>query len=207
MSTPKQASWIVKKIFDAREWLRQNNPTETLNNFCKKGKFCIKKVYTASRPKYQKCNWKRLTIASKAIPRHQFILWLALHRRLATVERLQKWGIVVSKDCVLCRSNAKETFDHLLFDCAYSRTMWSKILRWAEVKHQIGSWDEEISWIAKVAVNRSKGEILAFLFTAVVYHVWNERNNRRFQGKEITCNKRIKEIVLMLHIRGQSVEN
>ncbi|XP_016446059.1 uncharacterized protein LOC107771228 [Nicotiana tabacum] len=33
MSTPKQACWIVKKIFDARDWLRQNNPNETLKTF------------------------------------------------------------------------------------------------------------------------------------------------------------------------------
>nr|XP_016488102.1 PREDICTED: uncharacterized protein LOC107808126 [Nicotiana tabacum] len=206
MNTPKQASWIVKKIFDVREWFRQNNPNESLSNFCKNGKFCIKKLYNASRPQFQKCNWKRLTIASKAIPRHKFILWLALHRRLATVERLQRWGLMVSKDCVLYRSNEEEALDHLLFDCAYSRTMWATMLRWTGMQHQIGSWDEEIEWMAKVAVSKSKGEILVFLFTAVIYHVWQERNNRRFQGKEIECSRRIKEVVQMLHIRGQKIE-
>ncbi|XP_019242019.1 PREDICTED: uncharacterized protein LOC109222065 [Nicotiana attenuata] len=184
----------------------QNCPNDTLNSYCKGGKFCIEKLYKASRPQYQKCNWKRSVTTSKAIPRHQFILWLALHRRLTAVERQQKWGIAVNKDCVICSRGTEETFQHLLSECTYSRNMWNAMLNWIEIQHQIGSWDEEIEWITKVVVNRTKGEILVFLFTAVVYQIWKERNNRRFQGIETTYNKSIKEIVLMLHIRGQQVD-
>lgn len=129
MATPKQASWVIKKILDAREWFMQNCPNDTLSSYCKGGKFYIKKLYKAARPQYQKCNWKRLVTTSKAIPRHQFILWLALHRKWATVERLQKWGITVNKDCVLCSSNTKYTFEHLLFECTYSRNMWNAMLK------------------------------------------------------------------------------
>lgn len=57
-----------------------------------------------------------------------------------------------------------------------------------------------------MVVNRTKGEILVFLFTAVVYQIWKEMNNRRFRGIETTYRKRINEIVLILHIRGQQVD-
>lgn len=134
MSSPKQACWIIRNIFDARDWFSQNNPTNDLNSYCKKEKFSIKKLYIASKPQYQKCPWKRLTIASKALPKQHFILWLALHRRLATIERLQKWGISMSKECVLCQKNIEETKEHLLFEWEYSRILWAKLLQWTGIK-------------------------------------------------------------------------
>nr|XP_016464660.1 PREDICTED: uncharacterized protein LOC107787583 [Nicotiana tabacum] len=53
MSTPKHACWLVRKIFDARDWYSQKSPTDDLNSYCKQEKFSIKKLYIATRPQYQ----------------------------------------------------------------------------------------------------------------------------------------------------------
>lgn len=179
MNTPKQACWLVRKIFDTREWLLQKDPSSDLNKYYLHGKFSIKKLYVASMHQYPKRPWKRIIVGSKVLPRHQFILWLALHRRLATVDRLRKWGLSISSDCVLFGKNNEETTEHLLFECDYSRTI-SSFLQWMGERHQIESWNEKIEWLTKNYTCRVRAHILGFLFVAVVYHIWAEKNQRRF---------------------------
>ncbi|XP_059288930.1 uncharacterized protein LOC132042397, partial [Lycium ferocissimum] len=138
------------------------------------------------------------------IPRHQFILWLAVQQRLATVDRLSKWGISVPKDCVLCNTGAEENFTHLFFDCPYSNYMWQSLLHWMQVPRQIQCWHEEVAWISRRAhTSRPRAEIVSWLFAACIYHVWIERNARRFSHRRTPANNLLKDIGLQLHIRGQ----
>lgn len=74
IQTPKQSCWLIRKIFDTREWLAKRDPRANLNKYCSKGKLSIKKLYVATMPQYPKCSWKKITIGSKVLPRHQFIL-------------------------------------------------------------------------------------------------------------------------------------
>ncbi|XP_019228669.1 PREDICTED: uncharacterized protein LOC109209786 [Nicotiana attenuata] len=145
-----------------------------------------------------------LYVGSKAIPKHRFILWLAVHRKLATIDRLGRWGVTVANECVLCATKDEESMEYIWFGCEYARTIWALLLQWLNEKHQIGSWEEEIEWLKRRTASKARGEILIFLFTTMVYHVWAERNKRRFQGKTVACNQRIKDIAMELHITGQS---
>ncbi|XP_019258555.1 PREDICTED: uncharacterized protein LOC109236788 [Nicotiana attenuata] len=156
------------------------------------------------RPQFQKVWWKKITAGSKAIPKHRFILWLAVHRKLATVDRLRRWGNIVDNECVLCDTNEEESMEHIWFGCRYAKTIWYTLVNWLNEKHQIGTWDDEIKWLTSRNPSRTCGEILVFLFTAMVYHVWIERNNRRFQGKAVEARQKIKDIVLELHLAGQN---
>lgn len=52
-------------------------------------------------PQRVNVEWKTLAMLKGLIPRHNFIMWLALHQRLTTVDRLGKWGIQVAIRCVL----------------------------------------------------------------------------------------------------------
>lgn len=139
MHTPKQSCWQLRKIFDTRDWLIQRDPSIDLNKYYIKGKFSIKKLYVATMPQYPKCHWKRITIDSKVLPRHQFILWLAMHRKPATVDRLRKWGLSIASNCVLCRKDTEETMKHLFFACDYYRNMWAALLN---------GWEKDIKLVA-----------------------------------------------------------
>nr|XP_016487849.1 PREDICTED: uncharacterized protein LOC107807909 [Nicotiana tabacum] len=203
MSTPSQACWLVRKVFDIRDWYLSIDSFANINNYCRKGQFNIQKAYTLARPQFQKVHWKALILGS-TIPRYNFILWLALHHRITTVDRLAAWGIHVASGCVLCSSGKTEIMAHLFFECQYSRNIWSILLNWLGERHQIGLWEEEVVWLTKRAKNgRPRNSILAFLFAAVVYHIWTERNMRRFQGRKTETKSRIRDIVLQLHIKGQ----
>lgn len=46
MTTPKQACWVLREIFDAREWIQGPQPMDhTLGKFVCQGKLVIKNVY------------------------------------------------------------------------------------------------------------------------------------------------------------------
>ncbi|XP_016503770.1 uncharacterized protein LOC107821824 [Nicotiana tabacum] len=172
MDTPKQACWIVKKIFDTRQWFLKKHSRNKLEQYHRNGKFNIKKLYIVMRPQFQKIWWKKITTGSKAIPKYRFILWLALYRRVATVDRLRRWGSIVDNECVLCDTNEEKSMEHLWFGCSYAKTIWSKLLHWLNETHQIGNWDEKIRWLKSINTSKARGEVLVFLFTAMVYHVW-----------------------------------
>lgn len=92
-----------------------------LNTYAVGGKFNINKIYRAIQPVWRKVQWKQQVLLRGLVPKHQFNMWLAVQRRLATVDRLKKWGIHVAKKCVLYNTNTEETLDHLFFQYPYTR--------------------------------------------------------------------------------------
>lgn len=66
--------------------------------------------------------------------------WLSLQGRLATVDRLHKWGIQVAEECVLCMSDDMETLSHLFFTCTYSHRIWASSPHWIGENRSILPW-------------------------------------------------------------------
>ena len=63
------------------------------------------------------------------IPRHAFILWLAIKGRLRTMDRLHDQER--PRICTLC-SLEDETHEHLFFNCRFSHEVWA----WITTKHK-----------------------------------------------------------------------
>lgn len=83
---------------------------------------------------------------------------------------------------MLCNTDEVETMSHLFFRCAYSNEMWQTLLRWLGIQRRIMDWKEEVCWVAKqVKKGKPRTEMIGWIFAALVYHVWKERNTRRFQ--------------------------
>lgn len=80
-----QGASVIKKELAAREW---SHP-----QLQKYNRYNIKLAYVAMMPQYPKVKWKRLVFLKGHVPRHQFNLWLALHNKLTTIDRLLKQGI------------------------------------------------------------------------------------------------------------------
>ena len=62
-------------------------------------KFCVKNVHAVLKIDDEKVNWGPLLWFSQGVPKHCFILWMAIHNKLLTHDRLKKWG---SYDMVVC---------------------------------------------------------------------------------------------------------
>ncbi|KAL2227915.1 UNVERIFIED_CONTAM: hypothetical protein Sindi_1771200 [Sesamum indicum] len=82
-------------------------------------------------------------------------------------------------NCVLCTDDMVESHDYLFFQCRFSRRCLSSV-QWPN-----RNWSRDIEWAAKKW--RGKHIInIAYraLLGACAYHIWRERNLRRFQHEE-----------------------
>ncbi|XP_070026644.1 uncharacterized protein LOC142182305 [Nicotiana tabacum] len=134
MDTPKAATWVIRKIIEAREDVKQmrlgqNSLISTLETLVKQGKFQIHRAYVQMQPQFPKVMWKSIHLHTHIYPRLKFHLWLAIHQRLATVDRLMKFGIQAPLECVFCATNMK-AFEHLYFGCPNTHKLWDRVLKW-----------------------------------------------------------------------------
>ncbi|KAL0282526.1 UNVERIFIED_CONTAM: hypothetical protein Sradi_7257800 [Sesamum radiatum] len=86
--------------------------------------------------------------------------------------------------CVLCGREV-ETHDHLFFRCRYSRRCIRDLKEATHFSWPNRAWEEDITW----ASTRWKGRHIVqaayrALLSAIVYHIWRERNQRVFQHIE-----------------------
>ncbi|KAL2237569.1 UNVERIFIED_CONTAM: hypothetical protein Sindi_0948600 [Sesamum indicum] len=143
-------------------------------------------LYRLFDPPGLKVGWSSLLSGSLKIPRHLFILWLAILGKLATTDK--PW-LAHLGPCILCNEGATETHTHLFFQCRFSRQCLTAIRRMVIFSWPNRDWITDISWASqrwrgKHIVNMSYRALLA----SCVYHIWRERNLRRFEHTERTPN-------------------
>ncbi|KAL0405878.1 UNVERIFIED_CONTAM: hypothetical protein Slati_3901700 [Sesamum latifolium] len=137
------------------------------------------------RPPGPKVGWSSLFLGHFKIPRNAFTLWLVILGRLFTLDK--PWLRHLDGMCILCSDGLVETHQHLFFDCQYAQRCISSIRRSVRFPWPYWDWTNGISWASsrwreKHVVNAAYRALLASL----VYHVWQERNRRRFQSTERT---------------------
>ncbi|XP_060182445.1 uncharacterized protein LOC132612126 [Lycium barbarum] len=118
-----------------------------------------------------------------SVPRWIFILYLAIHGRLQTKDRVARWNEIEDLSCPLCAGQS-ETLEHLFFLCPVSGEIWRRVLRWQGITRIPTTWCDEVNW----AMNNAKGNsveahIYKMTLAAGVYLIWKERNLRHFQHK------------------------
>ncbi|XP_059654461.1 uncharacterized protein LOC132301202 [Cornus florida] len=125
--------------------------------------------------------WNNLVWCSLTIPRMKFNMWFAAQSRLPTLDS----RAMASHDsiCALCNSEP-ESHSHLFFRCIFSSPLWKFIQDRCKFYKPFLSWEDMILWIS----HRWKGSspinmLQKICLSAMVYHIWEERNNRIFKGK------------------------
>lgn len=83
------------------------------------------------RKKTCKVNWWKLVWGRHVVPRHGFIVWMAILIRLAIKIKLVKWKSVSDDKCNFCHVH-EETMKHLFF--AISNRVWKEVLQRYEIK-------------------------------------------------------------------------
>ncbi|KAK4717884.1 hypothetical protein R3W88_016222 [Solanum pinnatisectum] len=139
-----------------------------------------------------------------ARPKAYFIMWLMLHKKLPITDRLTKWGMVVSKRCVMCQ-NEEETIEHLVINCHFAIWLWSRLLKWM---HQLDmmptNWEQFMHWsIQHVKGKTISAHIFKIIMAECEYGIWIERNNKIFVQKSRTVESVAKEIAYVSIIRSQ----
>jgi hypothetical protein len=146
----------------------------------KNGLFSIPSLWDKLRTPFHQVNWSHIIWFPAHIPRCSLISWLALQNRLATGDRLVTFGILHASVCSFC-SDA-ETHDHLFFNCPFTKQVWDTV----SLKSQL-SWQPQplASLVSLISIYKGKGlnsTLVKLSFTVTLYHIWIERNLRKFQN-------------------------
>ncbi|GKB53678.1 reverse transcriptase domain, reverse transcriptase zinc-binding domain protein [Tanacetum coccineum] len=126
-------------------------------------------------------------------PRFSFHLWLVIHGKLKTQDKLRDWdtrsGLVLS--CPLCDGQT-DTHDHLFFHCPFSTQVWGSLKDLADFSNVPGRYKDIVDYINPFAKRRScKSVIAKLVFSASVYYLWQERNARLFSNQK----RSVKQVV------------
>ena len=92
----------------------------------KMGRFSISQTYFDMQNEEESVRWKSLVWFTQNIPKHAFILWLAIQNRLVTQDKIRKWGYYHMMVCSLCLEDM-DSHKHLFFKCKYARMFWAKV--------------------------------------------------------------------------------
>ncbi|XP_070010921.1 uncharacterized protein [Nicotiana sylvestris] len=143
------ASWMVRKILEAREIINQlHMPLEDKKNI-------IKQIYLQLSPMLHKTTWRSLMCNIAARPKTIIIMWLQCHGRLLTVDIHKKWRLSVNDSCVLCQTNL-ETRNHLFAECDYAKRLWCRLSQWAKVQNISSStWEQQLQIICQHTKGKS----------------------------------------------------
>ncbi|KAL0282662.1 UNVERIFIED_CONTAM: Retrovirus-related Pol polyprotein from type-2 retrotransposable element R2DM [Sesamum radiatum] len=83
-----------------------------------RGSFSSAAAYDLFRPPGPTVDWTSLLVGTFRIPRHRFILWLAVQGRLSTTDK--PWLQHLGSGCVLCQDGIPESHEHLFFMCSFA---------------------------------------------------------------------------------------
>lgn len=128
-------SWILKQVIKQQGLyvLMKQDSMES---------FKMKKAYRDLQSLNSKVSWRKIMYHNIARPHAIFILWLACNGRLATKDRLKKFGMVDNENCVFC--SKQENIQHILFECCRMKGIWAEVLSWSKVHHVPLPWDGEL---------------------------------------------------------------
>ncbi|GJU10211.1 RNA-directed DNA polymerase, eukaryota, reverse transcriptase zinc-binding domain protein [Tanacetum coccineum] len=156
-------------------------------------KFSTNQVWRDIRSDGNKVQWDKLVWFSQCIPRHTFILWLAIKEKLITQDKLLQWYPQNVVCCPYCKEKP-DSHEHLFFQCKTVAEVWKTVKEKARIKSNATNWADIIK---DMTLNKNQNNIWCIIgklcLAATVYNVWHERNCRIFKNE---C--RDKEVITKL---------
>ncbi|XP_038996147.1 uncharacterized protein LOC120120625 [Hibiscus syriacus] len=173
MDIPSNSSWTFKRIMKLRSLVY---PILSV------GFKCTKSLWEDVRLKNNKVSWQKLIWYPIHIPKHNIITWMIILDPLPTKDRLQKFGIIVNSQCILC-SETNKTRNHLFADCKMAGSIWRSLLLLLSGIHKPQlSWSNLLIWVSATWKGKSLiTSILKLSWCAFNYTIWEERNHRLFR--------------------------
>lgn len=136
------------------------------------------------------------------IPKHSFILWLAVRNGLATQEKLLYWKHIPPDSCCTFCGLMPDSIEHLFFMCSFSMGVWKVIKNLAGTHDVPNDWAGVLVYL-KMMSNKKCVEysMIRLCLAAVVYHIWRERNRRVFEDCKMGREEIIRRIVGEIRIK------
>ncbi|XP_022030849.1 uncharacterized protein LOC110931779 [Helianthus annuus] len=150
--------------------------------------FSSSNVWHSVRIREQEVNWVKIVWFPQCIPKHAFLMWLILRRKLLTQDKILQWDFSRQKNmnmvcCVLCYADV-DSHDHLFFECKFSTQIWNKVRHKVCMNSVDSKWSAIMNWLLDRAQSKSAASYVSRLLVATVaYFIWQERNARFFKNQ------------------------
>ncbi|KAI0496569.1 hypothetical protein KFK09_022889 [Dendrobium nobile] len=131
----------------------------------------------------EEVNWHKYVWYKSYSLRYSILTWMAILQKLKVADLLIKKSIQVNPVCCLC-NNAQEDHNHLFFNCDFTFNVINKLIPelnsfllkpnliqvfdYMDNQLLMSKWEKNFCW---------------FTIGCTVYHLWRERNNRKFANK------------------------
>ncbi|KAL0920983.1 hypothetical protein M5K25_008006 [Dendrobium thyrsiflorum] len=130
------------------------------------------------------CSWaKHLWFKGNAL-RYSVFAWLCIAGGLKTAAALSLRNVYISPLCPLCHLDI-ESVNHLFFECNFSYAVLTKLIPKASVLLLRPTATQLFDWTEELNLPERGHCLLKLCICCVIYHVWKERNSRRFGGQSI----------------------
>ncbi|GAV61907.1 zf-RVT domain-containing protein [Cephalotus follicularis] len=128
------------------------------------------------------------------IPKHAFILWLALCRAHKTMDKLVAVGVLQSDLCAF-HCGERESLEHLFFQCPFSAFIWKEVLGKCNISRPGLLWWEDVQWMTRhTKGNNFPASLRKLALAAAVYHIWLERKRRCFKNSFLPPQEIVREV-------------
>ncbi|GJX96732.1 reverse transcriptase zinc-binding domain-containing protein [Tanacetum coccineum] len=171
-----------------------------------KMKFSIRSVWEKFKERKPEISWHKVVWYPQCNPRYAFIVWLAMHKRLATQDRIMAWNKNTNLKCPLC-SKESDSHEHLFFKCPYSKGIWRNVTTKMGKRNWDNVWEKVACTIAKGGCKSNIKSVLdRMAFATTIYFVWNERNKRIFTQEQRNCQDLLNGIVESIKMQLMSLK-
>ena len=143
-----------------------------------KPKFNTQQTWQLTRMQSPRVNWYSAIWFRGATPRYSVVTWIAVHDRLATGVRVQRFSPQSDAHCILC-SGHLETREHLFFSCSYSKQIWRGLTAILLGLSYTEDWSSILDLLADSGRNNTELFLLRYAFQCSIHTIWRERNGRK----------------------------
>ncbi|CAK8560654.1 unnamed protein product [Lathyrus sativus] len=126
-------SWIIRGVLKQRDYM--DKVWNEWNQAMTTHKFKATVFYKILIDNGTRVPWRKLIRFNKGQPRTVQCLWQACQGKLATKERLKRFGMIEDNICSLCKSE-EETMNHLFFHCPRIKHIWKETLELFNIQHE-----------------------------------------------------------------------
>ncbi|CAN0881468.1 Putative ribonuclease H protein At1g65750, partial [Linum grandiflorum] len=111
----------------------------------------------------------------------QCFCWMTFHKKIGTVDNLQRRGLQMVNRCALCLCD-NESVDHLCLHCKFSSSVWAKVSSRLSIYGPISSDCPGFIAAWKWITCRSRfAACMKVILHSFLWSIWRERNNRIFR--------------------------
>jgi len=153
-------------------------------------------AYDFFRPVGSMVQWSRVVWEPWSLPKHSFILWLAIIGKLRTRDRLQ--FLPIDPTCAFCRCE-EESHAHLFFSCHWAGRLWAKIKSWLRIGRSMSSLRSALRGLNSKRSNMESWMRRVSL-AITVYLIWEERNRRVFDAQSREVDSVFRRFQILFYI-------